>query len=82
MEHYYKNWATTASPTPTRPTTDRTDHPPMDNASILSEFDRHRRMLLQTQEEDKGWQAELRRYLKDLPLDVTKDTDVVKWWQV
>jgi len=39
-------------------------------------------MLLQTQEEDEGWQAELQRYLKDLPSDVTKDTDVVKWWQV
>jgi hypothetical protein len=49
--------------------------------SFLSEFDRHRQSLLM-QEEDEGWAAELRRYLKDVPADVTKDTDIVKWWQV
>jgi hypothetical protein len=38
--------------------------------------------LLSSRGEDEGWQAELRRYLKDLPADVTKDTDIVKWWQV
>lgn len=79
MEHYYKNRPTTASPT-TQPTTDRV---PTDNASILSEFDHHRLLLLRGQEEeDEGWQAELQWYLKDLPSDVTKDTDIVKWWQV
>jgi len=80
MEHYYKNRPTTASPTPTQPTA---DHVLMDSTSILSEFDHHQLMLLRGQkEEDEGWQAELRRYLKDLPSDVTKDTDVVEWWQV
>ena len=54
----------------------------MDKTSILSEFDHHQLVLLQGQEEDEGWQAELQRYLKDLPSDVTKDTDVVEWWQV
>jgi hypothetical protein len=49
--------------------------------SFLSEFDRHRQTLL-TQEEDGGWAAELRRYLKDVPADVTKETDIVEWWQV
>lgn len=33
-------------------------------------------------DDDEGWQAELRRYLKDMPADVTKDTDIIKWWQV
>ena len=80
MEGYYKNRPTTASPTPSQPTT---DHVPTDNASILSEYDHHRLLLLRGQEEeDEEWQAELRRYLKDLPSDVTKDTDVVEWWQV
>jgi hypothetical protein len=25
---------------------------------------------------------ELRRYLKDVPEDVTRDTDIVEWWSV
>ena len=49
--------------------------------SIASEFDRHRRTLV-SDEQEEGWQAEIRRYLKDLPADVTKDTDIVAWWQV
>jgi hypothetical protein len=50
------------------------------SASIMSDFDRHRLLLLT--EDDEGWAAELRRYLKDMPADVTKDTDVINWWQV
>ncbi|KAF5378162.1 hypothetical protein D9615_007596 [Tricholomella constricta] len=46
--------------------------------SFLSEFDRHRLTLL-TDETD-NWQSELRRYLKDVPADVTRDTDIVAWW--
>jgi hypothetical protein len=49
-------------------------------ASIMSDFDRHRLLLLT--EDDEGWAAELRRYLKDMPADVMKDTDVINWWQV
>lgn len=76
MEHYYnlKNQPNT-NPTPTL------SIPPTDNDSVLSEFDRHRLTLLLGQE-GEGWQAELRWYLKDMPADVTKDTDIVKWWQV
>ena len=51
------------------------------NDSIASEFDRHR-LTLVSDEQEEGWQAEIRRYLKDLPANVTKDTDVVEWWQV
>lgn len=50
--------------------------------SILSDFDCHCLALLSSRGEDEGWQAELWQYLKDLPADVTKDTDIVKWWQV
>ena len=49
----------------------------------LSEFDRHRQMLVeQNEEEEEGWAAELRRYLKDMPAEVSKETDIVEWWQV
>jgi len=50
-------------------------------ASFLSEFDRHR-LTLVTQGADEEWQLELRRYLQDLPMDVTRDTDIVVWWSV
>jgi hypothetical protein len=78
MERYWK----------TRPnTTSRTRDPsPAVTAervedSVISEFDR-RRLTLMSQEQDEGWQAEIRRYLKDLPANVSKDTDIVEWWQV
>lgn len=47
----------------------------------MSDFDYHRKTLLQ-REDQEGYQAELRRYLNDIPADVTKDTDIVKYWQV
>jgi hypothetical protein len=74
----------------TRPTNSRTTQADSldnvvqpNNESILSEFDRHRLSLLASQdEEEEGWQSEMRRYLKDLPANVRRDTDIVKWWQV
>ena len=48
---------------------------------LSSEYDRYRQSLLEV-DEGEGWSSELRRYLKDRPVDVTKDTDIVKWWQV
>ena len=51
---------------------------PPNNKSILSEFDCHYLNLLSNQAEDEGWQSEMCWYLKDLPADVTKDTDIVK----
>jgi hypothetical protein len=78
MERYWK----------TRPNTTSTTHNPSPvvtaeriEDSIISEFDRHR-LTLVSQEQDGGWEAEIRRYLKDLPANVTKDTDIVEWWQV
>jgi hypothetical protein len=37
--------------------------------------------LLATDAEE-GWTSELRRYLGTMQQDVTKDTDLVEWWQV
>jgi hypothetical protein len=50
-------------------------------ASVLSDFDRYRLTLLAA-DKAEGWEAELRRFLKDMPADVTPETDIVLWWQV
>ena len=46
-----------------------------------SEFDKHRETLL-TADTEEGWAAELRRYTSTMQRDVTKNTDLVEWWQV
>ena len=63
---------TTAKPKPKR------------NNTLRSEFDHHRQMLVEQsrQRDSGGWAAELRRYLSDLPPNVTRKTDVVTWWAV
>jgi hypothetical protein len=48
---------------------------------LSSEYDRYRQSLLEV-DEGEGWSLELRHYLKDRPVDITKDTDIVEWWQV
>jgi hypothetical protein len=50
-------------------------------ASEMSEFDKHRITLL-TADVEEGWASELRRYLDTMQRDVTKDADLVEWWQV
>jgi hypothetical protein len=50
-------------------------------AHVLSEFDRLRATLLKDDMDD-GWAAELRRYLGAGERDVTKDIDLVEWWEV
>jgi len=47
----------------------------------LSEFDKHRETLL-SEDAEEGWASELRRYLGTMQRDVTKQTDIVEWWQV
>jgi hypothetical protein len=54
---------------------------PDDDPSVLSEFDKHRETLL-TADAEEGWASELRRYLGTMQRDVTKNTDLVEWWQV
>ena len=51
------------------------------DAPALSKFDKLRERLL-TDDAEEGWALELRRYLGTMQRDVTKDTDLVKWWQV
>jgi len=51
------------------------------DAPVLSDFDKHRKQLL-TDDAQEGWVLELRRYLSTMQADVTKDTDLVEWWQV
>jgi hypothetical protein len=54
-------------------------HTPSQSGSFLSKFDRHRLSLVAG--DDEEWPAELCRYLKEMPADVTRDTDIVNWWQ-
>jgi hypothetical protein len=49
--------------------------------SILTDYDQYHHTLLSTNEYNT-WEAELRCYLKDLPADVSAETDIVEWWQV
>lgn len=75
MEEYYKTRTRAEPVLTTNPLTSTAAEDQM------SEFDRHRQSLI-TEDEDEGWKAELRRYLKSVPAEVTKDTDIVTWWQV
>jgi hypothetical protein len=49
--------------------------------TLLSDYDRYRQTLID-KDDDEGWPSELRRYKNSHPVDVTKDTDIVQWWQV
>ena len=77
MEHY---WNIRAKLTTLRNPTDNITQD--DNNSVLSEYDCHRQTLFPNQTEEEAWQAEKFWYLKDLPANVTKEMDIVEWWQV
>jgi hypothetical protein len=49
--------------------------------SVISEFDQFHLGHI-TQDNEEGWASELQRYLKEILTDVTKDMDIIKWWQV
>jgi hypothetical protein len=51
------------------------------STSLSSDFDLYHQTLVAT-DHVEGWEAELRRYLNDMPADVTPETDVVKYWEV
>lgn len=51
------------------------------DAPVLSEFDKHCKQLL-TDDVQEGWVSELCCYLSTMQGNVTKDTDLVEWWQV
>jgi len=77
MEHYWKARIEVPSTTPELPPAGSKDN----DDSIASEYDHLRRSRLLPDNQDDGWEAELRRYLKDFAQDVTKDSDIVTWWQ-
>jgi hypothetical protein len=74
MAQYY-NRRPVATPQPATPTD------PMAEVRVLSEFDKLRETLL-TDDAEEGWASELRRYLNTMQRNVTKETDLVEWWQV
>lgn len=76
MEKYWMNRPRSSPITTSTPSNDV-----VGSASVMSDFDRYRRSLVAL-EEDEGWQSELRRYLKDMPADVTAETDIIRYWQV
>jgi hypothetical protein len=82
MEAYYKDRPRTSESTQavSQDTANRNTNNGESN-SVLTEYDLHRQTLL-LRVMDDGWQAELRRYLKDMPADITPDTDIIQWWQV
>ena len=49
--------------------------------TFLSEFDLHRQQLI-SEGSVEEWHMELRRYLRYVPADVTRDTDIIDWWSV
>jgi hypothetical protein len=59
----------------------RADPAANSDGPTLSEFDKLHETLL-TDDIEEGWASELRRYLGIMQRDVTKDTDLVEWWQV
>ena len=64
--------------------TEATDAPdPSATSLVQSNFDCYRQSLLNTNDKaEEHWQSELRRYLKEFLHDVTKDTNIIEWWQV
>jgi hypothetical protein len=82
MEVYWK-----ARPALRRVATKSHDKPTHANVNhpAESEYDRLRKKMIANALEnggDVGWESELRRYLKDMAEDVTKETDPVQWWSV
>ena len=74
MEEYYQRRPGRSSGTPS---TAENEEP----ETILSEYDQYRQSLVNN-DDDEGWISEYRRYLKDRPANVKKDTDIIQWWQV
>ena len=51
------------------------------NDSIVANFDQHCQSLLDGASLET-WAAEVRHYLRTVEVDVKRDTDILKWWQV
>ena len=71
---------TRAEPTQPPPTQIDIDGECLSVKVLSSKYDRYCQSLLQMDDRE-GWSLELRHYLNDRPVNVTKDTNIVKWWQ-
>ena len=78
MFHYYQ----------THPSTDttlngstQTQAATSSKTPTISEFDKHCETLL-SDDMEEGWASELRQYLSTMQGEVTKETDIIEWWQV
>ena len=81
MDIYYRKWPRAEWPEPAELPPTPLDRDGERMTMLSSEYDRYRQSLLKTYE-GEGWSLELKRYLNDRPPDVTKTTDIVRWWQV
>jgi len=79
MDTYYKKRPRT-KPVQLPPTQINADREHLPARVLSSEYDHYCQSLLQTGN-GKGWSSELRCYLNDRLGNITKDTDIVKWWQ-
>lgn len=77
-------WTAAIQPSQERlPTTLVNDAATSAEVTLESQYDRHRRGLVKQKDSNSGsWSTELRHYLDDVPVDVTRETDVVEWWAV
>ena len=54
---------------------------PTAEVHVLSEYDKLHETLL-TDDAEEGWASRLHHYLYTMQRDMTKETDLVEWWQV
>ena len=78
MFHYYQNHPSTVA-TLNRST--QTQAATSGKTSTMSEFDKHYETLLSNNMEEE-WASELIWYLSTMQWEVTKQTDIIEWWQV
>jgi hAT family protein len=79
MDKYYK-MRLRAKPAQPPPTPISVDGECTPVKVLSSKYDHYHQSLLKTDDRE-GWSSELRYYLNDRLGDVTKDTDIIKWWQ-
>src|SRR6266478_1474805 len=80
VAEYWNNWPqVTISPANELPAFSASLQLGGGHDSLLSEYDWHCQTLI-SEEADVEWSSELCHYLKEVPADVTRDTDIVKWW--
>jgi hypothetical protein len=76
MEEYYINWPLPATPKPALPVAE-------DDDLDVNISDYNRQCVTDLSDDlEEGWASELRWYLGVVHRNVTKDADLVNWWQV